>query len=252
MPKTPEQTAGEMKLYRNRSALMQGLVLQVSRGYVYYVAGQVPASKALRVAAKFHQNYGALASPQARQAARRRGRDQPISRLFMHPADDGVSYDWWILAPRPLQGETMLDARDRRQRIKVAERYEIVLRPRPGSPKAWTWQLVRDEKEALEAAVERDAKRRDAYAIQELISRLTNMPMFSGVRSDVAALIRLADQTWKRHHRGAATYVQRLIRGSGRANTLTLPRELPVMRRISSYDDPPTTLAQDVRHRLDR
>lgn len=249
VPKSAEQLAGELRLYRNRTALLQGLLLAVSRGFHWHTSGRIPGEKAIGFAAKLHRQYAALASPQARQMARvRSGKDVPAARLILHPADDGASFDWWLIATSPLDGEQLQDARDKRQRLVVADRYELVQMPRVGAPPTWTWRLTEDERAALAAAVERDAKRRDPAAIQELVQRLAALPMFSGVRRNVLGLYRVAAGTWKRTHRSPAEWVRRLVRrAQGRPGALVLPRELPVMRRIASYDKPPLTLAQAVR-----
>lgn len=244
MPKTPEQTAGELKLYRNQTALMQGLLLQVSRGFVFHFSGHVPAHKALRFAAKMHRQYGALASPQARHARRKRGGELPVSRLFMHPAKEG-GYHWWVLAPQPLEGEQMKDAREQRQRLSLGEQYELMRIPRRGLPPTWTWRIRRQAREDWAEGIKRDARREHPAAIQELIARLGKMPMFAGVRRDVFALQRLAAKNWERTHRHKASFVKRLT-GWDRQKNLTIPSELPVMRRIASYDEPPMTLGRHV------
>ena len=94
---------------------------------------------------------------------------------------------WFLLSDMPeLPGERLQDARDKHQRLRFAERYELVRMTKPisiGGGQNWTWRYVREVFAQHVADGTRFAAHESPKQAQRLIDYLATDPGFSGLRT---------------------------------------------------------------------
>ncbi len=212
----------EPRVHLYKTILMQRLLDSVAQGYHYFTAGQIPATKARRLAEKFAERYGTDRNANQRAYARRMGRANARLILYGPPGQRVLS--WWLLAT-PGEGpvhaqERLQDAHDRHQRIRLDDDYELTRynNPHTGKP-TWTWRMTRAcirrwHERLHQAATEHPG---DQLMRQALYS-LAHAPGFAGIRHQVGQLYGVARSQWGRHRRDNAPmpamerpgYVERL------------------------------------------
>jgi hypothetical protein len=204
-----------VRIPNSKRAAMRILLETVQRGSRYWLSGTVAVGKALGFAEKMAKRYRADATQAQRAYAK--SKKQANTTLVMFP-EDVSTVRWWLLAT-PGKGavhaeERLLDAHDRRGRLRWADQYELVheLCPRSmGGGQRWTWCLTAPRHDALAAAMHelasahgREPGRRDD--LDALVQSLLRLPGFHGVRQQVLALLRLGKQAWGRTHRQGDVY----------------------------------------------
>lgn len=222
---------------------MQALQRHVSRGSFYYVTGEVEASKALALAARFDERYSLTQTTGQRDHTRRKG--QATFRFFVWPIAGQKKLRWWLLrtdAHHPLLSlEKWRDAR--KNRIEWLWLYELVRTPvdpklrdkykRPGGKKAinsqtWTWRIKRDEVDRLKASIRHWSQYQD-NRLPVLIRSLFKSPGFRGIRSDVSGLYFYIKKQHEKRKR-TPPYIPPTIRWVTGKKAVTLPLSTLVRR----------------------
>ncbi|MCL7743720.1 hypothetical protein LV476_01975 [Guyparkeria hydrothermalis] len=179
-----------------------------------YVMGDVPIEKWERLVEKFVVRYEVDISPAARQHRKRKGRcsSRLIGARLPPDASGREKIRWVLLVTRSGKGavkeqEALQDAH--KDRITWGD-YVLMHLTRPrkhGGGSRWTWCLA-PQVEKLEAnyvtalaqAAGRsgDPSRMRSYLKGSLLRR----PMHSGVRTQVAKMLRRAKRVWLKHSNG--------------------------------------------------
>ena len=192
---------------RTQEAAMYVIVQAVSRGYRWYQQGEVPASKALRLAAKFEEKFDWTADRVRRQFLKRKG--LASTRLVMYPGPQRETVLWWLLAT---DGEVeeraqFQDTWSHRESLTWDARYRLEHLQRPsreGGGRRWTWQVCPQRLAEMTAYIDAlcavDGDRHGD--LRKYLEMLARMPGFHGIRRQVLGLLRGAEGTWTRHRRG--------------------------------------------------
>jgi hypothetical protein len=124
------------------------------------------------------------------------------------------------------------------------------------SSSTWTWKLRAIAKAEIRAAIidccrnlrpgREPAGDRPGYGLLGLLAAQRQRPQFSGVRNDVIGLHRFARETWLAHE--PQWLAQRSADDSAQEPVLrplsdVLATDLPLMRRIRVFDQPPRRVA---------
>lgn len=179
-----------------------------------YVSGEVSFEKWPRLVEKFSARYEIDISPAARQYRKKKGlcTSRLIGARLPPDAAGREKVRWVLLVTRSGKGpvkeeETLGDAH--KDRITWGE-YVLMYLTRPqqhGGGSRWTWCLAPqvEKREAnyvtsLAQAAGRsgDPSRMRAYLERSLLRR----PMHSGVRTQVAKMLRRAKRVWLKHSNG--------------------------------------------------
>lgn len=200
-------------VYTSATATLRAIQMAVAHGAFWYVAGTVPADRALALAARFHERYGLALTVGQRDHARRRG--NATFRLLMWPQQGGLGFHWWLLRTEgnhPLLGmERWLDARSTRigwpwwfelAQLPVEREHRQKYKREDGGFRiaavTWTWRISRDELERLKASIRHWAQHSD-NRLPQLIRTLKLCPGLRGIRQDVFGLYRyITSQCHKR------------------------------------------------------
>lgn len=244
--------ARAMMLHASAQALLYDVQRRVQRGYVWWVRGEVPASKLLAVVTKLHAKYDVFASPSAR--SRRRAAGGTSCVLFVWPvrADpEGYTtcFRFLLLATSPLEAEKMDDARQRPVRADLylnnGGQFHLrpVLKQRGGETKAvYAWHLI---PKAQDLMTERlvAAAAAEWPALQQTLDSYKCLPMTSGYRQQLKAALQQAAPAWRRNNRPSVLARKQLVRTGGAVDLFRAP--LPFVAGFQKlYDDPPLTLKQ--------
>ena len=179
---------------------MHWLATQIPRGkYWWWTDGTVPAGKLPTLAEKLNDQYCTMISPMARYRAGRSGmpRVRAVSALL---PDSDVAH-FVLIADQPLARETMRDARERNGRLIWGD-YILLQTSKPRELRgglSWSWHLLpqkRDEMEDYGAHLIKS----NPGAVAGFWDRQLRRPMFGGVRSQTAAMLRSQAKLWSRVH----------------------------------------------------
>ncbi len=181
---------------------MDLITVAVSKGWHWYVAGEIEASKALALAQRFNERYGLDADRFQRSRARSKG--AATFQLFFWPLAGKTTLAWYLLrseGEHPLLSlETWRDAQEASSRIQWPFWYELVRTPVPMAHRkklsgphskavksvTWTWRLVDEVKDSLRADIRRNAQSsKGLVAIVESLKRTNGS---RGARDDVKQL----------------------------------------------------------------
>jgi hypothetical protein len=211
---------------KNTTALLQSLRDLVGRGYHFWTSGTIKILKAESLCNKFNEQYGVLVTKQRRDYNRKLGRANVY--LFMYPQPGGDLLDWILIATQGKGAihmqEKLRDHTSGQHTDRVRWRhYEIVAL----SDRA-TWRLRREVAEDWEKKMVAAARKKNRFDLEQTQKVLCNFPMFTGVRQQVWKILQKTYRTRKRHHYSDEVSLS----------------NLPIMRRIKTYDTPPKTLGQ--------
>ena len=138
----------ELNVHVHKTVLMQRLLDAALRGYVWHTSGTIPIHKAERLAAKFAERYHIDYNNNQRAYAKRKGRAN--ARLLVLHQDGDTDLHWWLLATKGggevHTEEHLLDATLSRERIRIADDYELLPLTKPrthGGGTTWTWRMTR-------------------------------------------------------------------------------------------------------------
>jgi len=270
-----------LKVPRSPTALMQHLQLLVGRGHKFWCGGTIaPAKLAAFVQNKMAIRYPISRSVNGRSFDRRKG--LAAVHFIAFPLADG-NVAWWLLSddgPGGLNDPAAPDAHVTRDAMSAgghitfadyvlhyAHKKDLrtITDKRSGKKKkvltdisTWTWALTDRVFNEVRAHIERTAARLDygdegiagaaPKGLRGILLYQRSRPLFSGVRGQVLALHRIADDHWSRvrtlwlsrHPRYVARYGDKA--GALRPINEVIHKHLPKMGRVLVYGDEPMRL----------
>ena len=265
---TPE----EAPIPRSQTAAMSLALQLASRaGLVWVKYGEVDPRGILKMVNNLMRRYYVHLPSQA--LVYRRASGYPVARLVLAPypeelmnyADNKKRLVWpyLLLATKNLDGEGMKQlympravenggrfpharadkSTNRRSNLVYTWRGRYVWGVRPRTygkrsqnPYALTWFLTDWEFERWSTSLTVSARAGDTRDLARAFRYLSNYPRFGGVREDLRRLIKAARKAFEPHRRRA-----------GRRLAFPLPeelRDLPPLRAVKIWDDPPMTLGE--------
>lgn len=186
----------------------QRLIAKHIGGYPMWVVGEVQAARWDGLVEKFSQTYETDLSPSARQWRKRRG--QCCAHLVGAHLPSG-KVRWVLLVTVSGVGEAKEreKLRDARSERLVWGDYVLIKSTRPsaiGGGAHWTWFLTphaeRREANYLTALAQTAAAGRQPQRLSQFAETLLNRPLHSGVRQQVAKMLRRALKVWVKHAHG--------------------------------------------------
>jgi len=241
----------ETPIYVSKTIVMQRLADLASRGYLHYVAGEVPAEKFSKLAHKFRVLYRVDQSHAMQSKRRKQG--QAVFRVFYYspggPDQPPSKISFWLVRT---DGEFPNENASREKwRSVLHDRVtmdfadydlEMVRMARKGrSRPSFTWRvplpLFREKKRRIALKTRRkDDLRRELFLLEKL-------PGFSEVRKQKKELYEAIEEAWKRVRRRSeddALDVQKVVPWLRRLPDLTVPFcELGRRKRASRQKKPP-------------
>jgi hypothetical protein len=195
----------ELNVHIHKTVLMQRLLDATLRGYHWHISGTIPIAKAERLAAKFAERYQVHYN--ANQRAYAKLRDRANARLFVLYQDGDTDLHWWLLATegegRVHAEERLLDARLRRERLRLGDDYELLPLTKPraqGGGTTWTWRMTRACYGRWVERVRQAGRYPSPREAQRVVQSLHRTPGFSGIRRQVGHLTALLRREWRRRH----------------------------------------------------
>lgn len=180
----PSTTISESK-----TAALSRVLDSIPKGYRYWMAGKVPARKAIRMLEKFHQQFGIGCSPGQRITRKQQGVANTLLVLYWPPEADTA--DWLLLATpgTGLESETVTDMTAKPKLVWLG--YELTRHAIRGRV-AWTWRRTKREMAEHYGVLKELLKRRHMGAVQDTLQRLAHQPGFHGVREQSRVLCEFA------------------------------------------------------------
>ncbi|WP_201067380.1 hypothetical protein [Thiorhodovibrio winogradskyi] len=203
-----------MRMLRPTQIDAQRTISRLINAYPLWISGIIAAEKWPAFVTKMSARYEVDISPAARQWRKRRCQcNTHLIGAELPTKETGEQIRWVMLVSEQGRGmikdlESLQDAR--RERLVWGD-YVLMHLTRPrvhGGGSRWTWCLLPQIEQqeanyltalAQSAGKQRDAKRLDAFIRQSLLRR----PMHSGVRTQVAKMLRRARVVWVRHSHDA-------------------------------------------------
>ncbi|MDB5854817.1 MAG: hypothetical protein JWR22_2858 [Herminiimonas sp.] len=272
----------QLKVPRNKTALMQHLQLLVVRHHYWWCGGIIKPSRLAAFAAKMASRYRITRPTRGRAYDRIRGR--AAVHLVVFPVGEN-NVAWWLLSDEGKCGlndpaspdahmaknamasdghifftDYVLLYAHKKDARKLTDaktgREKLVLKDRS----TWTWKLtdaaLNEVKASLERAVanleygDEGGNGRRPWGVLGILACQRERPLFSGVRNHVIAVHRHADTHWGRVKRKwqGQNFAQ-LAPGAGRDGELRNLKEiigfhLPKMTRIKVYGDAPKAIGE--------
>lgn len=197
-----------MNLLCNSQTDAQRLIAKHVNGYPMWTGGEIQASRWDRFVEKFSRMYETDISPSARQW--RKKRDQCCAHLVGASLPDG-KVRWVLLVTADGSGEAMQREkfRDARTERLAWGDYVLIRATRPsalGGGTHWTWfltpQAERREANYLVALSQSAGAGRQPHRLSAFTDTLLKRPLHSGVRQQVAKMLRRALKVWVKHAHG--------------------------------------------------
>jgi hypothetical protein len=197
---------------RNDSALMMYLTDQISRGYHYFLQGEINAQKIPSFETKMNAKYSLDLKVHQRSYRKRKGLPNYI--LVISQPKDGVC-SWYILSAgtktkvlkEGIKNDDIFHcALDKYTRLTY-KKYETkrVTKPRDeGGGHRWSWYINSSEYKQLREGFIEASRSRSMHKLEHLCLINRNRPMFGGIRSQIGALFDLAQKEATRSHRKRA------------------------------------------------
>lgn len=193
-------------VYLSKVAVMRRMQHHVSHGYYYWNAGSVPAGKAMKLAAKFSENYAVDRSTNQRYRAREKG--EPNTVLFFYPKANSLDLYWFLLATDGNKDspvftlEKMKDTRLKGQRLHWNNEYEVSRHNRKGNEKpSFSWQMTADNWKAWQERIKKAGTSRDTSLMRQAWWSLYRTPGFALIRKQVGQLTVQCRKEWRRNHK---------------------------------------------------
>lgn len=197
-----------MNLLCDSQTSAQRLISKHVNSYPMWVAGEVSSLRWEGLVRKFSQLYETDISPSARQWRKKRG--QCCTHLIGAPLPDG-KVRWVLLVTTDGAGEAkrcekLHDART--ERLAWGD-YVLIRTTRQsalGGGSHWTWFLTpgaeRREANYLMALAQTAGAGRQPQRLSAFTDTLLKRPLHSGVRQQVAKMLRRALKIWTKHAHG--------------------------------------------------
>lgn len=185
--------------FTHKTDFMRQLIKLVSKGYFYYVEGNIQINKIAPFFMKMHEKYGVFNTNQQRYRKKLKGICSTKLLSWVNESKDTL---FWVLVCTEGEGdvkksEDLKDFRNKKTRFKMTG-YEMVQLSRVGLPPSWTWRMYETDKYSLQARIRDVIIRKNNRQMNKLIQSLVKAPGFRGVRSDVYELKKFAVSEWKR------------------------------------------------------
>ena len=229
-----------VRIPRNTTAAMQLMMLYAQSGHVAWTGDEVLREHLFRLFRKLDARFHLARLSHQRVYYKKRG--EASAHLVALPDDGRIR--WVLMSTRGRHGLLdhsaqlpgfVRDIRTRGENLRWGK-YELFRMQKrfhqgateTGTDETWSWRLVPAEFRAYEAMLVERAKMRDRAALTAQLERLRAMPLFAGVRAQVARLTWEARKTWSKFNPALPP--------------LPLSPSLPIMTRMPVYTSPPQTL----------
>ena len=224
-----------IKIPASKAAAMSYLQLLVSTRYRFWTRGEMHFSKAEAFASKINSLYNVEATRSQRDTLKKKGKVAVMLVIYPHDKDKTKVMFWLLATP----GKGLIHEREKlSDALKVPltwrDQYNLaqIQRDRKqGGKVSWSWQM-QNEYFKDQLATTKSAADSGEQALNDYFSRISHMPMFSGIRDQVIALNDYGRKTW--HKKRKAEYPQ------------ILPTKLPTMPKIEIFKD--LTLKELINH----
>jgi len=209
----PQHETPKVRLLYPTQTDAQRAIARLINSHPLYAAGECDLEKWPNFALKAAALYGVDLSPAARQY-RKKKKGECSTHLIaaeMAPKEWGTKVKWYFLVSEKGAGpvkekEKLQDARDKKSRLIWGD-YKLLTMTRPreyGGGTRWTWNLRSEieaqEEKYLTALAQASAKENQPKRLDEFIrNSLLRRPMHSGVRSQIARMLRRARVIWQKH-----------------------------------------------------
>lgn len=213
-----------LKIPSSKAATMSYLQMLVSTGYRHWVRGEMHFSKADAFSNRLSKLYNLDATQSQRATLKAKG--IATARLVMYAHDhDKTKIQFWLLATpgkgliherEPLSDAltTPLTWRDQYHLTKIQRE------SKNGGKITWSW-VMQNQYFKDQLSMTKSAADSGAAALEKYFSRISHMPMFSGIRDQVKLLDDYGRKTW--HKQRKSEYPQ------------VLPVKLPSMPKIEVF-----------------
>lgn len=199
-----------MQCLRDTQTEAQQAISRLVSAYPLWTSSACPVEKWPSLVAKFSSRYEVDISPPARQWRKKRGQcSAHLVGAALPPDAAGVeTVRWVLLVTEKGKGEVkeqekLRDAR--RDRIVWGD-YVLMRMARPrqhGGGSRWTWcltpQVERQEANYLTGLAQAAARGGDSSRLLAYTQILVRRPMHSGVRTQIAKMLRRARRVWDQH-----------------------------------------------------
>lgn len=234
------ENLARVRIPRNNTAAMQLMMLYAQSGHVAWTGDEVLHEHLLRLVRKLDAHFHLARLAHQRVYYKKRG--EASVHLVALPDDGRIR--WVLMSTRgrhglldhssPLPGPVR-DVRTRGENLTWGKYQLFRMQKRfhqgaaeTGTDETWSWRLAPAEFRAYEAMLVERAKMRDRAALTAQLERFRAMPMFAGVRAQVARLTWEARKTWSKFNPSMPP--------------LPSSPSLPIMTRMPVYASPPQTL----------
>lgn len=189
------------QIQRRKTTLMQRIQQAATRGYFYYVSGEIRANKVIGVANKFAEKYKTDINENQRSYRKRKGNANAL--LFLYPKKDSSNFYYWLLATdgngEIHEQEKLIKIFDKSQRLSWDNDYELVTLPKKGSKHTVTWRMTRLCYQSWNDRIRKAIRQKYSNDLSnQAIWSLSRVPGFSGIRDQVKKLYKLFNAEWKR------------------------------------------------------
>lgn len=189
-----------MQQFDSQRAAMHWLVTQIPRGeYWWWTTGIVPADKLDSLSEKLNHQHCTMVAPMARYRAGHSG--LPRARAVSALLPDSAMSRFVLIADKPLSRENMRDARERNGRLIWGD-YILLPTTKPRELRgglSWSWHLLPQKRMEMEDYGAHLIKSNPGE-VDGFWERQLRRPMFGGVRSQTAAMLRSQAKLWSRVH----------------------------------------------------
>ncbi|HEX7935790.1 MAG TPA: hypothetical protein VF573_22360 [Paraburkholderia sp.] len=243
------ETLARVRIPRNNTAAMQLMMLYAQSGHIAWTGDNVLPEHLLRLARKLDTHFHVTRL--AHQRVYYKGRGEASVHLIALPGDGQIR--WILMSTRGRHGllncaaalpGPVRDVRTRGENLTWGK-YELFRMQKrfhqgaagTGTDETWSWRLAPAEFRAYEATLIERAKAHDRPALAAQLECWRAMPMFAGVRAQVARLTWEAAKTWNKFNPSMPPLP-------------SIP-SLPIMTRMPVYASPPQTLLHLISTRHD-
>lgn len=176
---------------RSKTAALARVINLIPKGYRHWTSGRTKASKALRLAHKFHQAYGIGATPA--QRITRKSKGLASTALVMYWPENAEYVDWLLLATHGtgLENETLREVTARPRLTWLG--YELIQYPNRGRT-SWTWRRPKAEMAEHYLLLNEALAKHHYCIVADTLTRIANQPGFHGVRTQSYELCQFAQQ----------------------------------------------------------
>lgn len=172
--------AASTPISKTKSQALTRVIDVISRGYTRWMSGNVKASKAEALTAKFHHLYGIGYTPAQRITRKKHGIANALLVLYWPESIERVEWLLFATNGEGLAGEVLAEVTDRRRLLFLG--YELVRYAHDGKTR-WTWRRPKAEMADHYALLAELAGKHHWNSVNEMLQRLARQPGFHGVRT---------------------------------------------------------------------